>query len=74
MEAIDDDDRRWDVLTPAEKKVIELVTEGLTNPQIAERLFVSTHTVQTHMKHVFRKLKVVSRAELAALATKHHHD
>ena len=73
MEAIDDD-RRWDALTPAEKKVIELVTEGLTNPQIAERLFVSTHTVQTHMKHVFKKLKVVSRAELSALATKHHLD
>jgi DNA-binding NarL/FixJ family response regulator len=50
--------------------VVELVMEGLTNPQIAERLFVSAQTVKTHMKNVFRKLGVSSRAELAAHAAR----
>ncbi|HYP24794.1 MAG TPA: helix-turn-helix transcriptional regulator [Actinomycetota bacterium] len=62
--------RGWDALTAAELRVIALVTEGLTNPQIAARLFVSAQTVKTHMKNVFRKLGVSSRAELAALATR----
>jgi DNA-binding CsgD family transcriptional regulator len=62
--------RGWDSLTKAELRVIGLVTEGLTNPQIAGRLFVSAQTVKTHMKNVFRKLGVSSRAELAALAAR----
>ena len=62
--------RGWDALTEAELRVIGLVTEGLTNPQIAKRLFVSAQTVKTHMKNVFRKLGVSSRAELAALAAR----
>ncbi len=62
--------RGWDALTEAELRVIALVAEGLTNPQIAARLFVSAQTVKTHMKNVFRKLGVSSRAELAALATR----
>ena len=62
--------RGWDSLTEAELRVIGLVTEGLTNPQIAGRLFVSAQTVKTHMKNVFRKLGVSSRAELAALAAR----
>jgi DNA-binding CsgD family transcriptional regulator len=62
--------RGWDSLTNAELRVVRLVTEGLTNPQIASRLFVSAQTVKTHMKNVFRKLGVSSRAELAAQATR----
>jgi DNA-binding CsgD family transcriptional regulator len=62
--------RGWDSLTEAELRVIRLVMEGLTNPQIAGRLFVSAQTVKTHMKNVFRKLGVSSRAELAALAAR----
>ncbi|TML91779.1 MAG: LuxR family transcriptional regulator [Actinobacteria bacterium] len=56
----------WDSLTPAELHVADLVAEGLTNPQIGERLFVSRRTVQTHLAHVFTKLGVATRAELAA--------
>ena len=56
----------WDSLTPTEARVVELVAEGLTNPQIAERMFVSTETVKTHLAHIFRKLEVHSRAELTA--------
>lgn len=60
----------WESLTKTELTVIGLVAEGLTNPQIANRLFVSAQTVKTHMKNVFRKLGVSSRAELAAAAVR----
>jgi predicted ATPase/DNA-binding CsgD family transcriptional regulator len=58
----------WDALTPTELKVVELVAEGLTNPQVAERMFVAPSTVKTHLAHIFRKLDVHSRAELSARA------
>ena len=61
----------WESLTPAERKVVALVTEGLTNPQIAERLHLSPWTIQTHLKRVFKKLGVRGRADLAARAAIH---
>ena len=60
----------WDGLTPTERRVVDLVTEGLTNPQIGERLFVSRRTVQTHLAHVFTKLGLSSRTQLAAEAAR----
>lgn len=60
----------WDSVTPTEHKVIALVAEGLSNPQIAERLVISRRTVSTHLSHIFAKLGVSSRAELASVATK----
>ena len=59
----------WGSLTPTEIEVVRRVAEGLTNQQIAERLFVSPSTVKTHLVHVFAKLGVSTRAELAAAAT-----
>lgn len=56
----------WDSLTPSERTVVQLVAEGLSNPQIGERLFVSRRTAQTHLGHVFQKLQIGSRSELAA--------
>jgi DNA-binding CsgD family transcriptional regulator len=56
----------WESLTGTERRVVDLVAEGLTNPQIGERLFVSRRTVQTHLAHVFAKLDISSRAQLAA--------
>ena len=50
-------------LTAAEHRVLELLTTHLTEPQIAERLFVSHNTVKSHLKAVYRKLEVSSRAE-----------
>jgi predicted ATPase/DNA-binding CsgD family transcriptional regulator len=62
--------RGWESLSPAELRVVELVAEGLTNPQIGERLFISPRTVQAHLSHVFAKVAVSSRAELAAQAAR----
>ena len=58
----------------AERTVAGLVAEGLSNPQIGERLYVSRRTVQAHLAHVFAKLDITSRAQLAALATQHRGD
>jgi DNA-binding CsgD family transcriptional regulator len=66
----------WGSLTPTEVEVVRLATRGLTNPQIAARLFVSRATVRTHLSHVFGKLGLESRVELAAEAAGHadlHH-
>jgi predicted ATPase/class 3 adenylate cyclase/DNA-binding CsgD family transcriptional regulator len=60
----------WAALTPAEANVAALVAEGLTNPQVGERLFISRHTVDTHLRHVYAKLGVSTRSELAALAAR----
>jgi predicted ATPase/DNA-binding CsgD family transcriptional regulator len=60
----------WDSLTPTELKVAALAAEGLTNPQIGERMFISKATVKTHLAHIFRKLDVHSRAELTAEAVR----
>ena len=61
----------WDSLTPTELEVVGLAAAGLTNPAIGERLFISRGTVKTHLLHVFAKLGVHSRAELAAAAIRH---
>lgn len=60
----------WSSLTPTELEVVRLVAQGLTNPQLAEKLFVTRATVKAHLGHIFPKLGVTSRAELAALATR----
>jgi DNA-binding CsgD family transcriptional regulator len=56
----------WGSLTATERTIADLVAEGLTNPQIADRLYVSRRTVQTHVSHIFTKLGMASRAQLAA--------
>jgi DNA-binding CsgD family transcriptional regulator len=55
----------WAALTEAEMAVATLVAEGGTNREIAEKLFVSPHTVSTHLRHVFEKLAINSRVKLA---------
>jgi DNA-binding CsgD family transcriptional regulator len=58
----------WASLTDTERAVSELVAQGLTNRQVADQLFMSAHTVAFHLRHVFRKLDIGSRVELARLA------
>jgi DNA-binding CsgD family transcriptional regulator len=54
-------------LTGAEAQVARLVSDGITNREIAERLFVSPHTVNSHLRHIFAKLAINSRTELARI-------
>jgi DNA-binding CsgD family transcriptional regulator len=61
----------WASLTPTERDVIRLVSEGLANNDIATRLFVSPRTVQTHLTHVYTKLGLTSRVQLAQEAARH---
>ena len=56
----------WESLTPTEVEVVRQAAAGLTNPQIAERLFVARATVKTHLSHVYAKLGVRNRSQLAA--------
>lgn len=58
----------WGSLTPTEREVVDLAVEGLSNPQIGARLFMSRGTVKTHLAHVYAKLAVANRTELARLA------
>ena len=60
----------WESLTPTELDVVRLVSEGLGNKDIAARLFISHRTVQTHLTHVYSKLSVTSRVQLAQQAAR----
>jgi predicted ATPase/DNA-binding CsgD family transcriptional regulator len=60
----------WASLTPAERDVVRLVSEGLGNNDIATRLFVSPRTVQTHLTHVYTKLGLSSRVQLVQEAAR----
>jgi predicted ATPase/class 3 adenylate cyclase/DNA-binding CsgD family transcriptional regulator len=61
----------WASLTPTECDVVRLVSEGLGNNDIATRLFVSPRTVQSHLTHVYSKLGLTSRVQLAREAARH---
>lgn len=55
-------------MTPTERSVVELVVDGLTNAEIGARMLVSEATVKSHLNHVFGKLDVANRRELAGAA------
>ena len=59
----------WASLTPTELAVVRLVLDGLSNPAIGTRLLMSRGTVKTHLSHVYTKVGVSNRTELATLAS-----
>jgi DNA-binding CsgD family transcriptional regulator/tetratricopeptide (TPR) repeat protein len=58
----------WESVTETERRVVGLVVQGLSNPEVAERMFISRHTVESHLKSIFRKLDVSSRVELVGVS------
>jgi predicted ATPase/DNA-binding CsgD family transcriptional regulator len=58
----------WTSLSPVESEVATLAAEGLTNPQIGERIFISRGTVKAHLTHIYRKLGVSNRTQLATVS------
>jgi predicted ATPase/DNA-binding NarL/FixJ family response regulator len=61
----------WASLTPVERRVVELASQGLSNPDIARELFISRNTVKVYLSRAYAKLGVANRTELALLATRH---
>jgi DNA-binding NarL/FixJ family response regulator len=59
-----------DALTPREREVVALLAEGLTNAQLAERLYISPRTAAVHVSNVLTKLGMTSRTEVAAWAVR----
>lgn len=60
-----------DVLTPREREILIHIAAGFTNRQIAEKLFITEHTVKNHVKHLLEKLALSNRVQLAAYAVQH---
>jgi DNA-binding CsgD family transcriptional regulator len=61
----------WSSLTRAELAIADLIGEALTNQQIARRVFRSPHTVNYHLRQIYRKLGINSRVQLAGLVQAH---
>jgi DNA-binding NarL/FixJ family response regulator len=54
-----------EALTASERRVTRMATEGMTNKEIAQALFVTVRTVEAHLHHAYQKLEISSRGELA---------
>jgi DNA-binding CsgD family transcriptional regulator len=61
----------WSSLTSTECRVAEAVAEGLTNARVAERMFLSRHTIDFHLRQIYRKLGISSRVELTRVVLEH---
>jgi DNA-binding CsgD family transcriptional regulator len=64
----------WASLSPVERQVVQLASQGLSNPGIAAELFISRNTVKAYLSHSYAKLGVANRTELARLVARHSHD
>lgn len=56
----------WEKLTPTELEVARHAAEGLTNPEIASRMLIARGTVKVHLSHIYAKLHLQNRTQLAA--------
>ena len=55
-----------EALTPSERRVAGLAADGMSNPQIAQALFITLNTVEGHLRHAYQKLSISSRSQLPA--------
>lgn len=55
-------------LTKREKEVLNLISEGLTNPQIAEKLFITNSTVKAHLNNIYSKMQIPNRSSCRTIA------
>ena len=62
------EDDKPQILSPRELEILNLVAEGLSNKEIADKTFISRYTVECHIKHIYRKLSVSSRAKAISTA------
>jgi DNA-binding NarL/FixJ family response regulator len=65
------DSAKLDTLSPREMQVMELISHSMTNEEIAEKLFISSKTVKTHLRNIFMKAEIKNRVEAALLYTRH---
>ncbi len=65
-----DERSSYESLTPREKEILDLIGAGLTNDEIARKLVLSVHTVQTHRSHIMEKLELHNRAQLVTYAAR----
>ena len=65
---------RSQLITPREQEILDLVTEGLGNKEIAARLGVQTHTIKNHISHLLEKLHMQDRVQLAVYNHNHRHN
>jgi DNA-binding CsgD family transcriptional regulator len=70
----DDPGTGWSTLTATEEQVAEAVSEGLTNRQVAKLLFMSHHTVDAHLRHIYWKFSINSRTQLTRLMVERAYD
>lgn len=67
----DTSQKEIDDLTRREKEILKLISNGLSNQKIADHLFISPHTVKTHLQNIFSKINVKQRLQAALWAAKH---
>ena len=65
------DSAKLDTLTPREMDIMELISKSMTNEEIAEKLFISSKTVKTHLRNIFMKAEIKNRVEAALLYTRY---
>ena len=57
-----------EMLTPREREILQLLADGLSNGDVAERLFISQETVKSHVRHILTKLEADTRTQAVAIA------
>lgn len=57
-----------DILTQREREILQLLADGMSNPEVAQRLFISQETVKSHVRHILAKLEAETRTQAVAIA------